>query len=205
MPKNLKLILIIAFLLLALLAKLSPLFIVDILFTEFLQNINQPFFKELMLNITRLGNINAIYLSVLLAVLVLYLFKKVKSAIFLVISTSGGIFLAEFFKYFIGRPRPASPVIEKFLDITGNNSFPSGHVLFAISFYGFLIFLTNLYIKDKVLKTVFNLIFILIIILMGISRIYLGAHWLSDVLGAYFLGVTWLLTIHMIFLNQKLK
>jgi undecaprenyl-diphosphatase len=194
--------LITAFLFLILVAELFPVFFIDVVFTNFLQEINFVWFNQLMLNITRLGDVMIGYLSVLAAFLILASFKKIRAAFFVIISVSSAVFLSEFFKFLVHRPRPSAQVVEKILDISGNNSFPSGHVMFAVGFYGFLIILVNQFIKNVKIRNILTIIFFTIIVLMGFSRIYLGVHWLSDVIGAYFLGVAWLLTTRMIYLKK---
>ncbi len=107
------------------------------------------------------------------------------------------------FKKLIHRPRPISPLIQTVEHLTKNDSFPSGHVMFAIGLYGFLLFLSFTQIKKThPSRNISLVIFSIPIILMGISRIYLGSHWFSDVLGAYFLSLSWLMV--MIWAYRKL-
>jgi undecaprenyl-diphosphatase len=90
-------------------------------------------------------------------------------------------------KLVVNRPRPDAllvHVIEKLTD----TSFPSGHVLFYVTFVGFLWFLCYTLLKPGWKRTLALWAFGAVVALVGLSRIYMGEHWPSDVLGAYLLG-----------------
>jgi membrane-associated phospholipid phosphatase len=99
-------------------------------------------------------------------------------------------------KVLIARPRP--PYF--YLDPTGifqsinQYSFPSGHVLFFVVFFGFIAYLAWLHQTGSIQIIVITVCSALIV-LIGPSRVYLGAHWASDVLGSYIIGVLWLFVL----------
>ena len=72
-------------------------------------------------------------------------------------------------------------------------SFPSGHAMASLAFYGLLIYITKRLVKNKYLKILLITLNIAIIILIGVSRIYLGVHYLSDVLTGYSISIIYLL------------
>ncbi|WP_230501577.1 phosphatase PAP2 family protein [Sutcliffiella rhizosphaerae] len=74
-------------------------------------------------------------------------------------------------------------------------SFPSGHSMNSIAFFGLLAILSFIYVKRKWLSYAFILLFSILILLIGISRIYLGVHFPLDVLAGFFAGLTWLFFI----------
>jgi membrane-associated phospholipid phosphatase len=93
-------------------------------------------------------------------------------------------------KDLIQRPRPASNLVNVFAKLT-NFSFPSGHVMSYISyigFYDFIGFLAFSLLKPSLKRSFLLACFGGLVVLIGASRIYLGQHWASDVLGAYLLG-----------------
>jgi len=89
------------------------------------------------------------------------------------------------------RPRP-SPDLVHVLNQLPSSGFPSGHVLAATTFCGFLAFLGYSLLKPGALRKALLVGFGLFILLMGLSRIYEGHHWFSDVMGAYLFGSLWL-------------
>ncbi|MBL7924245.1 MAG: phosphatase PAP2 family protein [Bacteroidia bacterium] len=72
-------------------------------------------------------------------------------------------------------------------------SFPSGHATVAMAYYGILFYLLVMYMKDKRFKIGISLLAALFIFAMGFSRVYLGVHYLSDVLSGFAIGFVWLL------------
>ena len=86
--------------------------------------------------------------------------------------------------------RRERPNILSLVDISGF-SFPSGHSMVSSSFYGFLVYLIYKYCKSK--WRYFGIaILTFLILFIGISRIYLGVHYASDVIGGFALGLVWL-------------
>lgn len=93
--------------------------------------------------------------------------------------------------------RRSRPTEFRIIDESGY-SFPSGHSMVSMAFYGYLIYLVYKNIKNKYLKWILIIVLSILIILIGISRIYLGVHYTSDVLGGYLLSLSYLvLFIHI--------
>ena len=113
--------------------------------------------------------------------------KKIPIAVFLNLVIVAGLnFL---FKNILQRPRPTE---FRLINETGF-SFPSGHSMVSLAFYGLFIYLIYKYIKNKKLKWGLICVLSVLIILIGISRIYLGVHYTSDVIGGFLLGVSYLI------------
>lgn len=91
----------------------------------------------------------------------------------------------------IGRPRPAESVVEVLLPTTGH-SFPSGHVMLYTVFFGFCFFLVWSNLLRSPWRTLLLIVTGALVLLVGPSRIYLGAHWLSDVVAGHLVGLTFL-------------
>lgn len=147
-------------------------------------SLNQP-----MLFITYLAKGEIITVAVVFSLIILILLKKWSYIRSLLIFVLGGELFVWIIKNIIERPRP--PLTEA-LVIENSYSFPSGHSFVAIAFYGLITFFLFESIKNKYLKTLILTIGIILVILIGFSRIYLGAHWPSDVLASFTSGLAWL-------------
>ncbi len=91
-------------------------------------------------------------------------------------------------KNIVERPRPEGFML---IDETGY-SFPSGHSMVSMAFYGFIIYLIFKYLKNKPLKYILCSILGILIVLIGSSRIYLGVHYVSDVIAGALISITYL-------------
>lgn len=181
-----------AFIALALLARNYPYFSFDLTITRFIQSITIPGFKSLMLLLSKLGDMPIAAISVLVFALVLMLVRKQIAGGFVLLSSFGVSSLAELLKYLVARPRPSASLINQIGVFVKNDSFPSGHVLFFIGLYGFLYIFIFSQFKERKTRTAALAILIALLVGIGLSRIYVGAHWFSDVMGSYLIGSFWL-------------
>lgn len=90
------------------------------------------------------------------------------------------------------RPEPTQLNVDAHLN---GYSFPSGHAAFATYFLGLLIVILLVRAPDNLARRISIGILALLILLVGISRVYLGEHWPSDILGGYWLGALWLVLL----------
>lgn len=125
----------------------------------------------------------------LLIILSLIVFKNKKIKIALVLNLIIATALNFILKNIVQRPRPTE---FRIIEETGY-SFPSGHSMVSMAFYGYLIYLTYKYIKNKYLKFGIITLLSLLIISIGISRIYLGVHYTSDVIAGFLLSIAYLI------------
>ena len=135
--------------------------------------------------ITNFGG--AIFLAVLTIILfILIKNKKIGVSIFsnLAIITA----LNQLLKNILQRPRPTE---YRIIEETGY-SFPSGHSMISLAFYGYLIYLIYKYVKNKYVKWTSMVLLSILICSIGISRIYLGVHYTSDVLGGFLISISYL-------------
>ncbi|MFQ3581680.1 MAG: phosphatase PAP2 family protein [Chloracidobacterium sp.] len=106
-----------------------------------------------------------------------------------------GVFLLNLgLKALVGRPRPTAEVVTLYAAAHGW-SFPSGHVMFYTAFYGGLVGFAGGKLSPGISRTVIMALGALLVGLVGWSRIFLGAHWLTDVIAGYGFGIVWLLLI----------
>lgn len=139
--------------------------------------------------VTYLAKGEVIAVGVIIISLILILIKKWRFLKAILISVLGGELFVWVIKNLIDRPRP--PLVSALVNET-TYSFPSGHTFVAIAFYGLLGYLIIQSERNKFLKII-SLVFIsFLIVSIGLSRIYLGAHWPSDVLASFVSGAAWL-------------
>lgn len=176
-----------AFAVLTLLVSSAPLLGVDVQITRAFQSIDSTLFGGLMYWISWPGYSPQGLIIPGLVVLLIYRLGfhwEAVTALFAAIFPS---LVNVMVKELIGRPRPAVDLVDV-VRILDSYSFPSGHVMHYVGFYGFLWFLVFTLLKHSWLRT-FLLVFLGgLVTLVGVSRIYLGQHWASDILGAILLG-----------------
>lgn len=154
---------------------------------DFLRNMQSSRLDFYFKNITRLGNVFTI---IIVIIALFFALKKVnKMRIKMIIIIGSTVLLNLILKFIIRRPRPDHIKLIK----QGGYSFPSGHAMISIALYGFLIYAVNKMIKNKILKICLTVILTIIIISIGLSRIYVGVHYPSDILAGYLLSMTILL------------
>ena len=146
-------------------------------------NKNRTEIVKVITNIT-----SPIMVIITLLILVLAI-KDKKIKISLVINLLGITIINNLIKVIIARPRPE---INKLVTETGY-SFPSGHSMISLAFYGYLIYLIYKYINNKHLKRILIIILSTLICIIGVSRIYLGVHYTSDVLGGFLISIAYLI------------
>jgi len=126
----------------------------------------------------------------------LFFRKRRRWATYVIVTAGGGGLLNMELKRYFERARPA---LAEMLRRAHGYSFPSGHVLFFVTFFGFLLFLTVTLVKPSWWRTILLVVLGAMIALIGISRIYEGQHWASDVIGSYLLGSVWLALTVMVY------
>ena len=176
-----------AFTTLTLLVQTTPSFPIDLTVTRALQSIDSPIFAALMSLISWPGFSPQSYIFAILVVGVLYAFGFHWEAVVALFAAIIAPLMNVIVKDYIQRPRPTVDLVHV-LRILDSYSFPSGHVMYYVCFFGFLWFLAYTLLKRSWLRTLVLVLLGIPIALVGASRIYLGQHWASDVLGAYLLG-----------------
>ncbi|MGG1660801.1 phosphatase PAP2 family protein [Brevibacillus sp. NRS-1366] len=147
-----------------------------------------PKLTSAMLFFTFLASSSSLMTLAILSVLLMLWQHKRWEALFLVIALGGGILFNLLLKSLFHRERPT---IHRLVEESGY-SFPSGHSMAAFIFFGMLAILLFLFVVSRAAKTVIVLLAVLLILMVGVSRIYLGVHYPSDVLGGFAAGGVWL-------------
>ena len=138
---------------------------------------------------------DTIVIIILCVILLSVLIIKKKDPLILVGTIVSSTVINQLLKYIISRPRPLN--INKIIE-TGY-SFPSGHAMASVSFYGIIIFLIIKSNLSVYLKWIISVLLTLLIINICISRVYLGVHYVSDVVGGLLLSSSLLLIITYVF------
>jgi len=116
--------------------------------------------------------------------------KRIEKAIVVIIALGGGFALETILKILVARPRPPIGLITE-----TDFSFPSGHATLSIIFFSLMIYLFKDKLKNKILKWSYVSTNVILCLLVGFSRLYLGVHWFSDVIGGYVIGLLWVILI----------
>jgi undecaprenyl-diphosphatase len=181
----------VAFGILFVLASQFNYFPIDLSITRGVQTINAAWFSNLMWAVSYLGFAPQVYVLVGAIVVLLFAVGLRWEAIPALVAALGATGLGALIKLLVNRPRPGTDLVHVVQQLN-DPSFPSGHVLLYTAFLGFLMFLAYTLLKPSLTRTITLVILGSLVALIGVSRIYLGAHWASDVTGAYLLGSVWL-------------
>jgi membrane-associated phospholipid phosphatase len=158
----------------------------DIHFTRELQELRIPLVYGLLYAVSYIGYPLLSGVIVALVVVALLAARLSLAALFLLLSLLADA-LGGLIKQIVGRHRPL-PSLVNVVQVIHSPSFPSGHVLHYTVFYGFLAFVLAISFRPSWLRNALIGVCLALIVLVGPSRVYLGEHWLSDVVGGYLIG-----------------
>jgi undecaprenyl-diphosphatase len=178
------------FLFLAFVAHTVAYFPIDLRVTRAVQAYHGQSFAQLMFVVSWLGFPPQVFVICLVTAAAILAFGLRWEAL-VCLFAEGGVIIGTLVKFIVVRPRPSANLVHVFAQLH-SSAFPSGHVLEFTCFAGFLGFLTFTLTKASLGRSIVMAALGLLILLMGLSRIYQGQHWFSDVCGAYLLGSVWL-------------
>lgn len=168
----------------------------DLAVESFIIGIHNDNLTKIMINITNLGS--AYSLIVITILITLFAIIKNKHLPINTIMNLIAVFLtSQLFKAIIRRNRPTG----LFLTTASGYSYPSGHTMVSFAFFTFIAISLCEKIDNKLVKIIIRISSIILVLLIGFSRIYLGVHHTTDILGGYLLGLSYL----MLFLNIRDK
>jgi len=161
----------------------------DFLVFDRVSTIVTPSLTEFIQFITFFGNHKfLIPANVVLVIYFLFIKKHRWYSIKVPVIAIGGVLIMFILKQFFNRPRPLIPLLEPVKGL----SFPSGHALMSMSFYGLLIFLVWENVSNRFWKWLLSSLLLIFILLIGFTRIYLRLHYFSDVIAGFAAGLIWL-------------
>ncbi|WP_298745987.1 phosphatase PAP2 family protein [uncultured Brevundimonas sp.] len=151
--------------------------------------------EEAALELTALGGVAVLALFAVVVIGFLVLQRKRLSALLLALGLAGGMALSEGLKAVFGRERPpeALRAVE-----TLNASFPSGHSLLSAVFYLSIGVMLTRAFRQKRFKAYVIGVAVLLTLIVGLTRIYLAAHWATDVLAGWSVGAAWAMALWLI-------
>ena len=133
-------------------------------------------------------NFGGAIILIVLAFMLFIFIKNKKIGVSIISNLAIITVLNQLLKRIVQRPRPTEfRIVEE-----SGYSFPSGHSMVSMAFYGYLIYLIYKHVKNKYLKWISIILLSILICFIGISRIYLGVHYTSDVLGGFLISVSYL-------------
>jgi undecaprenyl-diphosphatase len=177
--------------------------VIDRKFSEEIQEYQYPVVDTAMKFVSFFGYMPYSMLSVGISALIFYIFKFKKEALFVLLTLVSGL-ISALMKIIVARPRPTESLV-RIVEKAQSKSFPSGHVIHYVAFFGFLLLLMyHLKTIPKAVRIVVGFLCSLMILTVPLSRIYLGAHWFSDVLGGFFLGMICLLILSYLYLRKPI-
>jgi membrane-associated phospholipid phosphatase len=195
-------LLIVSGIALSLAADIYGVFQIDLRVALWITGENSPVFAAVMSAVSIPGDGLVPAVLVISAFAICAIRKKWIEAVFVVATLLSSSVISAALKVLVARPRPPSYTLNQsgLLGSFNQFAYPSGHVLFFVIFFGFVAFLSYRNFTGWIQGIAISSCAALIM-LIGISRIYLGDHWLSDVIGSYIIG-TFMLII-LILLYQK--
>lgn len=193
-----------SFLLLTVFILLDPIPKIDREFSKEVQEHSNHFLDILMKDISWAGYMPNSGIIVGGAALLFLIFKLRREAIYTLLTAASGL-ISTAVKFMVGRPRPLSSLVHV-MEKTQQQSFPSGHVLFYTVFFGFIM-LTMFRLRHlpQILRVGLSGLCLLLIVMIPLSRIYLGAHWFTDVTAGFLLGILYLYVLAYFYLKLEIK
>ena len=158
----------------------------------FVHGISTEWLTGFMNFVTILGSTLFLSIVFICVFIISFLIKWKRAAVLLTVTMIGAVILNFVLKVSFARARPVP-----FFDtpLPASYSFPSGHALYAFCFYGMLSWLVAAHIRESSVKILIWVLAVMIILLIGLSRIYLGVHYPSDVIAGYASAIIWVLTV----------
>ena len=159
----------------------------DAQWTKVIYDLRSPFLTQILTAISTVSSTMFTGLLTAIMILAFWIKKRRQTALFFAATLLTSVIINNLVKYTVQRPRPEFPDMPALEDASWY-SFPSGHSMNSLVFYGVLLFLANKSVKNKKLLWTINIIAPIFVLLVGFSRVYLGAHYPADVIAGFLAG-----------------
>jgi len=158
---------------------------IDVVAVNYVYSLRSEILTRIMLGVSFLGSAPFISIAAIIFVLAFWIKRYKNEAIILAATLLSSVAIDNALKYFIRRGRPDVAA----LDTGITYSFPSGHAMNSLVFYGLLAYFAPRWIKNRRALFAVDAAAIILVALIGFSRIYLGAHYLTDVVAGWVAGL----------------
>jgi undecaprenyl-diphosphatase len=157
-----------------------------------MRQIQSPMWTALFLTVTKLGS--TLYLVIIgtAAGLLLIFYRLFRSLFFFIIAMAGQAVLHHSFKWLFARPRPSNLINYRAPESSG---FPSGHAIAALCLFGMIAWIVTREIESPAIKAGIWVFTTVLVFLIGVSRVYIGIHYPTDVLAGFVGGAIWIAAI----------
>lgn len=152
-----------------------------------------PWLNVVLIDVTALGGQTVLTLVTVFAVGLLLALRRYRTAVFVLAAIVSGTLLATLIKDWVERPRPNLELVPPFFRHPTSPSFPSGHSMLSAVIYLTLALVAVAPIAGRRVRAWVLGFTLLLVLLIGFSRMYLGVHYLTDVVAGWTLGLAWAL------------
>lgn len=163
---------------------LNELNIINLYFRNLFESLQTPYITKWMLFLTDVGGPSSIALYCLVLVMLMWLHKKYSHLTQFILTMLTTALVAVGTKELIKLPRPTGSLISEI-----GYSFASAHAMLAVVFFTLIAYSYKKHFKSKVTRSFFILVCMFMIVMVSISRIYLGVHYATDVIAGLFMGL----------------
>ncbi len=171
----------------------------DLAISQGIVNIQNPVLNFFFIIFAKYSGIAMIILALIFAG-IFFFHKRKKDSFTILFALTLGFLLEKIIKLLFDRARPGIQLLQDF-----ENSFPSGHSVFAIILFSLIIYFYKDKTKNVFKKNLFIFVNILLILIVGFSRIYTNLHWFSDVFAGFALGLFVFNVVLFYFYKSKRK
>ncbi|WP_242862594.1 phosphatase PAP2 family protein [Clostridium colicanis] len=174
---------------------------IDKLVINYIKTIRSDKLNTIMVFISKSGDTIVAIIFTILIILYFYMRNKIREAMFYAVNILGIAIVSQSVKFLCRRERPEGDWL---VDI-GGYSFPSGHAIISMAGALILIYFILSFLNNRILAYIISIVIFIYASLIGLSRVYVGVHYISDVIGGWALASVWVFIALSIFRRRSMK